>query len=222
MICTCSIDAADESMTGTAPASRNWLLVEDPGPWSAHAVDDAPIPEASRDWIAAQRELGYRPYLIRRHTRSAREWELALAQGTARREVFACDIDAHAAGDPWAYRRATIGSLERLADLGSLGAPATQGWVPHTGALVLTCTNGKRDECCARTGRPVAAATAARWPDESWEVTHIGGHRFAATMMTLPFGHALGRLDPDAALAQVARVLQGLPPEDGYYRSPKP
>jgi hypothetical protein len=59
---------------------------------------------------------------------------------------------------------------------------------------LLVCTNGTRDTCCARLGRPVADAAAAHRPDQVWEVTHTSGHRFAPTSVLLPSGSLHGRV----------------------------
>jgi hypothetical protein len=80
--------------------------------------------------------------------------------------------------------------------------------------LWLVCTNGRRDLCCAETGRPVAAALAARWPDATWETTHLGGHRFAGTLLALPSGYALGRLDPGTAVTACKELEAGRLPLD--------
>jgi len=74
--------------------------------------------------------------------------------------------------------------------------------------LALVCTNGKRDQCCAVRGRPVAAAIAATGWD-TWECSHLGGHRFAATVMLLPTGDMFGWLDPDSAAAAMRRFDAG-------------
>ena len=74
------------------------------------------------------------------------------------------------------------------------------------------CTHGKRDDCCALRGIPLHAALAraartlpAEARPELWQTSHLGGHRFAATMVTLPHGYCLGRLSPDEASAILAR-----------------
>ena len=83
---------------------------------------------------------------------------------------------------------------------------------------LLVCTNGTRDTCCARLGRPVAAAAARRFPDQVWEVTHTSGHRFAPTTVLLPSGaldrEKVGRIvfaDADrlAALNAIVHPLVG-------------
>jgi hypothetical protein len=81
---------------------------------------------------------------------------------------------------------------------------------PH----LLVCTNGARDTCCARLGRPVAAAAARRFPGRVWEVTHTSGHRFAPTTVLLPSGTLHGRLLDAAPLLEAESTGQLV--LDGY------
>ncbi len=60
-------------------------------------------------------------------------------------------------------------------------------------------TNAKRDQCCAIDGRPAAADANVAFPGRVWECSHLGGHRFAATALSLPHGYVHGRLDGAAA-----------------------
>ncbi|WP_137294013.1 sucrase ferredoxin [Nocardioides dongxiaopingii] len=96
------------------------------------------------------------------------------------------------------------GSFERRVELPDAGGEP----------LLLVCTHGRRDVCCAERGRPVAAALAERWPVETWETTHLGGHRFAATLVAFPSGVVLGRLDPASAVAAVEALRAGRMPLD--------
>jgi len=59
--------------------------------------------------------------------------------------------------------------------------------------LVLICTHGRRDRCCAKFGIPVTLALRAELGDTVWQTTHLGGHRFAPTLVTLPDGVSYGR-----------------------------
>ena len=86
------------------------------------------------------------------------------------------------------------------------------GLAPYDEPLLLVCTNGRRDVCCAEQGRPIAAALAARWPEATWETTHLGGHRFAGTLLALPSGVTLGRLDVASAVDDCTALSQGLFP----------
>jgi hypothetical protein len=73
--------------------------------------------------------------------------------------------------------------------------------------LYAVCTHGKRDPCCARRGRPLARAMRAARPDETWEIGHIGGHRFAATFLAFPHGLCFGRV-PAAHGPEIAAALE--------------
>jgi hypothetical protein len=55
----------------------------------------------------------------------------------------------------------------------------------------------------------VASALAERWPDETWECSHIGGDRFAANVVVLPGGTTYGNLDADSAVDVVSSHLAG-------------
>jgi hypothetical protein len=45
--------------------------------------------------------------------------------------------------------------------------------------------------------------------DRAWEVSHIGGDRFAGNLVCFPHGLYFGRLDPDAGVAVAERYAQG-------------
>ncbi len=63
--------------------------------------------------------------------------------------------------------------------------------------LYAVCTNGKHDPCCSTFGIPVYNALREHAGDEVvWQVTHIGGHRLAATLIAFPQGIYYGQLDP--------------------------
>ena len=70
-----------------------------------------------------------------------------------------------------------------------------------TDPMLLVCTHGRRDRCCAVDGRALARAVAATGESDVWESTHLGGHRFAPTALVLPTGYLYGRLDVAGAVA---------------------
>jgi hypothetical protein len=66
--------------------------------------------------------------------------------------------------------------------------------------LFLVCTHGKHDPCCARHGRPLYETLRDELdPDCAWQVTHIGGDRFAGNLVCLPEGLYYGRVDRRSA-----------------------
>lgn len=111
---------------------------------------------------------------------------------------------------------ATVGAAVsvRTAVVASLASVSSASWEPYDGPLLMVCTNGRRDRCCSEIGRPVTAALAARWPEATWETTHLGGHRFAGTLLALPSGIVLGRLTSSSAVPAVSSLLDGSLPLD--------
>lgn len=99
-----------------------------------------------------------------------------------------------------------------LADLdpAALLAPTAPGiGTPHDEPVITVCTHAKKDACCATRGRPVAAALANRWPKGVWETTHLGGHRFAATLAMFPEGVLYGHVDVPEAVNLVDGHAEG-------------
>ncbi|SEB80229.1 hypothetical protein SAMN04489844_1090 [Nocardioides exalbidus] len=188
----CSFASADddEPIVGTAPTDAEVLLVEAPGPWGRDALRDNRLPESVRDHLAS---LDLKVFLLRRPDGSG-------GPGT---HVF------RATATPEGYDvRATL--LDRPENLVGLDLDALPA---HDSPLWLVCTNGKRDRCCAEIGRPIAGLLAREWPEGTWETTHLGGHRFSGTLLALPSGVALGRLDTGSALDACRAVLGGELPE---------
>lgn len=73
---------------------------------------------------------------------------------------------------------------------------------------MLVCAHGKRDQCCAVLGRPIAARLSTEFGDTVWECSHTGGHRFAPSMILLPTGYTYGRLSAEQS-AEAARRRPG-------------
>lgn len=75
---------------------------------------------------------------------------------------------------------------------------------------LLVCTHGTRDACCAQFGFPLyqtlrrEIGTQRSGATRVWRCNHLGGHRFAPTILDLPEGRCWGHLDAQA----VARLLR--------------
>jgi hypothetical protein len=211
----CSVAAAEQPMAGTAAQDRAFLLIEHPGPWGRKALAESRwLPEDVRTTLAVRaEEAGVRVQLIRR------------TGATPRGDGFRVFLADASPGARWLAATVLTDPAELLGiELGALDAGPPEGFALDDGPLFLVCTNGRRDVCCAERGRPVAAALAAAYPEETWETTHLGGHRFAGAMLTLPAGFSYGRVGPESAIEiagattsgqVVARYLRGRTAYDG-------
>lgn len=193
----CSQASSDdgEPLIGTAPTESRFLFVEHAGPWGRAAVADSRLPAEVRAHLAAAE--GVRVQLIRRHRGETRPGVRVFAAATDRGDVR---VESALLDDDTALLEL---DLAALAATGTLGLPA------YDEPLWLVCTNGRRDLCCADLGRATVRALATRWPEATWETTHLGGHRFAATLLALPSLVTLGRLLPDEAVAACSEVAGG-------------
>jgi len=182
-----------EPLHASAVRYHRFLLLEMPGPWGSSALDESRMDAGiTRQLAAAASAADTHVLLIRRPGRhpSARSGTepVALAWAIA-------DTSPEVERVRW-------GSWREPADLLGLDLAAP---IPDDCAatgpqrLALVCTNGKRDQCCAVRGRPVAAAVSAATDWDTWECSHLGGHRFAATALLLPTGDMFGWLDPESA-----------------------
>ncbi len=187
-----------EPLIGTAPTESRYLFIEHTGPWGRAAVADSRLAGDVRAHLAAAD--GVRVQLIRRHGgatgRGVRVFAASRDRGSVRVESTLLADDA---------------ALLEL-DLAALAATGTAGLPAYDEPLWLVCTNGRRDLCCADLGRATVKALATRWPEATWETTHLGGHRFAATLLALPSLVTLGRLQPDEAVAACSEVAAGRVP----------
>jgi hypothetical protein len=184
--CAALARALDEPLPGTAPVAPRWLCLEHRGTWPSDILthSDPSVRALLRRAAAA----GWRPLLVRRPGRRPTD-------GPTR--VFLADT---AVDSP----RTTVLRVPDPAELPELplpgpGAPLPGDDVPDP--LLMVCTHGRRDRCCAVDGRALARALAATGPSDVWECTHLGGHRFAPTAVVLPTGYVYGRLDAGVAAA---------------------
>ena len=194
----CSADWDDSALPawGSAKDARVIVVVEVGGSWGRDAVADAGLKSPK----------GATLYVVRSPGRHAETPSL-------QRVIVSGGFD----NEPWLVT-------------GKLNAPGVstflsgdvvdESWWAKFGfersdePAFLVCTNGVRDTCCAVRGRPVAQSAYAAEPTRTWEVSHIGGHRFAPTAIHLPSGQTFGRLTGDdaATLARVA-TTDSLPAE---------
>lgn len=190
--CAVLARALDEPLAGTAPVAPRWLCVEHRGAWPSDILVH-PDP-AVQAFVTRATSSGWRVVLIRRPGRRPDD------DGSTRLYF--------AATDPASSQVTTL-TVAGPAGLAGVDLAGGQPGENVTDPLLLICTHGRRDRCCALDGRALALAVIAAGEADVWECTHLGGHRFAPTALVLPTGYLYGRLDVATAISARKRAALG-------------
>lgn len=187
-------------MLGTAEQVDAWLLLEYKASWPAKAITEGSLTAETQAWLVrtqeqfAQLGLRLRPQLVRQPELDHDVTRLLLSTGGHTFEFsgsgyqFLLDLD-----------------LAALVQTRLVEAPGEPASAPR----YLVCTNGKRDLCCSRFGLPLYQRLRELVGDRVWQVTHLGGHRFAPNVLVIPQNVIYGRVQLDEAEAFVEQVEQG-------------
>jgi hypothetical protein len=178
----------------------SFLLIEQPGAWGPDALEATLAEAFPGRRLEAAREAGLRPLLIRKPGRHARVPGAPVT-------VF---VAGARPGKRW-LERLEVSDLAELADLDidAVAAGRRGHGTPVTGPLFLVCTHGSKDMCCAVFGRPVATGLAQNHPGLVWEVSHVGGDRWAGNLLTVPDGFLHGGLGAAEAELVAKEALHG-------------
>jgi hypothetical protein len=182
-----------DAVAGTAPPNVVWVLIEHRGRWPFNGFDGLNLePETKTLVQSAAQAAKARVLLVRRPGRRRRD-------GPSRWAVLHYESSgAH---------RQHWGSWSRDEDLAEIAAAlSTPGELGHPPVL-LVCTHGLHDTCCALRGRPVGHALGERWPESVWECSHVGGDRFAANVVVAPDGVYYGGLDAASSVTTIENHL---------------
>jgi (2Fe-2S) ferredoxin len=195
-----------EPLAATASHVDHWILVEYRGLWGHDAVAASGLSNDVKARLIEQRNA--RPntkllFLRRPHRRD--HPSLAVFWGSS-------------TGAAPALSHTEVEAYDELLGL-DLTVP---GGSPLDHPLLIVCTHGKHDRCCARYGRPLYKALEEQADDGwVWQSSHVGGDRFAGNVVVLPEGLYYGRVEPAAAWSLLDEHLAGRIDLDHYRgRSP--
>jgi hypothetical protein len=192
--------ANGEPLAATASRIDHWLLLEYRGLWARDELRASLLPDEVKERLRTQLDGLPRARLLfvrRPDRRSQRRFVLFYGRTSER--------------DPW-FRSLELDAYEDLRELDLAAAFDDQAaaGAPLDHPLLVVCTHGKRDPCCARYGRPLYEGLREAADDEwVWQSTHVGGDRFAGNLVCLPEGVYYGRVSRLDALAILEEHLAG-------------
>jgi len=193
----------EEPVGATASRVERWILVEWAGHWPYDPLDASVFAGELREHLAAQlAALPHARLLLVKRGRRARGLGVRVFLGSTPergRSVRGLELDDH----------------RQLLDLDLSGDQPIGTPVGHP--LLLVCTHGVRDRCCARYGQALCRELHAHAPpDWVWQASHVGGDRFAGNLVILPEGLYFGRVGKPEAQAALAAYLDGKIALDRY------
>jgi hypothetical protein len=189
-----------EPLAATASRVDNWILVEYRGLWNRDLLAGSILSEALKSHLRSQLAALPRSRLLfvrrpdrRNHPRFALFFGSTPERGG---RFYSLEFDDH----------------DDLVDLdfaACIGGGDSAG-VPVDHPLLVVCTHGKRDRCCAKYGRPLYDEVCEQADrDWVWQSTHVGGDRFAGNLVCLPSGLYFGRLDRGDVWSLLDELLAG-------------
>ena len=207
-LCSLVSQANGEDPAGTATPLGTRLIVETAQPWKRDVINSRYSVEGLRRVVEEAREDGLlgafaavlpdREYSRKGHTRV-----LFLRRPYGPFAVFEKEEFLVPDGE-------LVTAVEALLR-GSDGSSPLERYRRDTAGVrdVVVCTHGSRDVCCGKFGYPVYDHLRRRYAGRGglrvWRSSHIGGHRFAPTLIDYPEGRYWGHLEPWAAERLVAR-----------------
>jgi hypothetical protein len=189
-----------EPLLATASRTDVWFLIEYTGPWGSKALEESILSESIKSHLAnfTSQIDNARTLLIKQEGRRPdRDMAFMVAGMTD--------------GVPFLHRT-ILPTYEALLDIDLAAASngeKLRGAQTEVEPLYLVCTNGRRDQCCAKFGLTTYHSLQERLGDRVWQCTHLGGHRFAPNMVVLPRGMVYGRVAPEdlPEVADASRVF---------------
>ena len=192
--CSQLTQAAGIPLHGTAARVEVWVLLEFAGGWPAKWLEGNDLPEPVQTWTRRLEEEipRSRVAFIKRDAAGPRRSLYVAVTDPARPRLHR-------------FSWSEYGDLLDI-DVAAV-ARGESGDEPVDETLVAVCTHGRRDRCCAKFGLPVYRAFAKEPDLTTWEITHVGGHRFAANATVFPSGIGYGYLSP-AEVPEVAEAAR--------------
>ena len=188
LFCAVESEKAGDSLAGTGAHAQENLLISWPSrKWMRSLRRATDMSESVVNGIEAIVDSGRRVNLIHREQQLAEQHRVYLMPENVQIDLMR-------------------DQLPDFLDALNCGA-SLEAWfpTPNPSPLVLCCTHGKKDKCCAKFGHAtfkslVQAEGEGSYNFDVWQSSHLGGCRLAASVMVFPANRKYGRIAPDEVM----------------------
>lgn len=192
-----------ETVNGTAPVHKRYLFLEVSTPWPYTAVDSPKVTPEMKEAIVelnqAQLPIRFQTFYSEKH---------CAPEGMRRLFYFTLPDPPNCSYEKQEY----LVPEKECSDLIKAIAATKDDKLPqrfhkylehNVNAITdwFVCTHGSHDYCCGKFGASLYMEMKERYSTchgdgahRVWRVDHIGGHRFAPTVIEFPSGRFWGRL----------------------------
>jgi hypothetical protein len=200
LFCSQRSSAVGEQLFGTAKRTSTWLLLEYPYLWGRKAFEESDLPAKVKAHLSSfLNQIPESKLLLTKN-------ESSLFQ---KRIAFFAVISTENQSRIYQFQFDSYADLEHLEFTRLLSDQSAFSSHLRSEPIFLVCTNGKRDPCCAKYGRPVYDQMSAIKGEAVWQSTHLGGHRFATNVLCFPQGILYGRVDENSVIPLIEAHSQG-------------
>ncbi len=211
LLCSVVSKAAGEDTAGCAAPFASYLGVEVAPPWKYDVTESPHFPDGLRETVEKAQNAG----VIGKFTALFPDPVYSSREGYARALYLRKPPGPFAAYEKSEYavpEDEIVQLVEALAE-GPEGLSRFERYREDASRVrdILVCTHGSHDACCGKFGYPVYATLRYGYAAilgkrlRVWRTSHLGGHRFAPTLLDFPEGRYWGRLEPGALENLVVR-----------------
>ena len=232
-----------EALLGTAVHAETFILIETPQPWLKPALLSPGVPESLRQWLKSLLgpDSGVRVHLIaneQTQTQTQRRILIFRQATSPRHWPSRQNLSSTLVGGYRAWQLHAETPEDMAATLSHFWQ--TPVWhqqsaerpMEPTQRHLMICTHASHNECCGIYGYPFYREAIAQIKrlnltesTQVWQISHIGGHRFAPTLIDFPQGRYYGNLNQSALLSllnQRGAIAPLLSTYRGWSLLPKP
>lgn len=169
--------ALNEPMIGSAPQVGLWILLEVRDVWEPKNLETNSLPDVAQAWLDDALAKGEadglmpRVQFIRHRRRPSDPLTVMICRDGELRSNEINDYNELVKIDPLDPQMSQIEEIR-----------------------YFVCTHARRDVCCSREGLPTWQRLDSLSNGRAWQTTHLGGHRFAPNVLTLPTARSYGRV----------------------------